>query len=77
MSPNLTFQLVSPTSVQVTLQKDQQYMLDTSLSTNFQIVVDLKLTNNIYSGNVDSSGLTFQNLIYTVGFNQPAITQGV
>lgn len=52
-------------------------MLDTSLSTNFQIVVDLKLTNNIYSGNVDSSGLTFQNLIYTVGFNQPAITQGV
>jgi hypothetical protein len=77
MSPNLTFQLVSPTSVQVTLQKDQQYMLDTSLSTNFQIVVDLKLTNNIYSGNVDSSGLTFQNLIYNVGFNQPAITQGV
>jgi hypothetical protein len=52
-------------------------MLDTSLSTNFQIVVDLKLTNNIYSGNVDSSGLTFQNLIYNVGFNQPAITQGV
>jgi len=77
MSPDLTFQLISSTSVQVTLQKDQQYMLDTSLSTNFQIVVDLKLTNNIYSGNVDSSGLKFQNLIYNVGFTQPAITQGV
>lgn len=74
MSPNLTFELVSPTSVQVTLKKEQQYMLDTSLSTNFQIVVDLKLTNNIYSGNVDSSGLTFQNLIYTVVFNKPALT---
>jgi len=59
--------------VRITIPKEEQYKFDMqstlpNRNAGFKIIVGVKLTNKMYTANVENKELTFQNVIYNLRF---------